>query len=250
MLAPNVAMAAAKAFTDRQALEWLAANRRRPASDAELAELWGWNEAKVRRRRLAWEAQAFTDVAPKVGATEVVRHADAARSQCGSQRLIAYVTAAALASAAAYFSIGGLVELFPAQELAVAVLGGILEVAKLVMVAWLTTHWRLVGWILRLVMVALVVGLATINAGGTFARLIEAHYSLNDAAATAVSEKAGVLDAKIVEQARRVADVEKQDREIADVIAKMTSKAALAALRGRQAKGKRSSAAGVPANAG
>jgi hypothetical protein len=157
-----------------------------------------------------------------------------------AQRVAAYLTAIGLASGAAYFSIGGLVELFPAQEVAVAVLGGILEVAKLVMVAWLTTHWRLAGWILRLVTVVLVVGLATINAGGTFARLIESHYAISVSAATSVEERLGVLDAKIGEQARRVADIEKQDREISDVIATMTArgqtKTALTALGAQQAR--------------
>lgn len=133
-----------------------------------------------------------------------------------------------------------MVELFPAQEIAVAVLGGVLEIAKLVMVAWLTAHWRLVGWRLRVVMVLLVVGLVTVNAGGTFARLIESHFVINDAAAAGVDERLGVLDARIAEQARRVADVEKQDREIADVISTMTTKgqtkAALASISAQQAR--------------
>jgi len=38
---------------------------------------------------------------------------------------MAYATAVALASAAAYFSIGGLVELFPAQATAIMVLGAL-----------------------------------------------------------------------------------------------------------------------------
>jgi len=40
---------------------------------------------------------------------------------------------------------------------------------------------------------------------------------------TSVGERIGVLDARIAEQARRVADVELQGREIADAVAKMTS---------------------------
>ena len=242
MLAPNPGLVEAKAFTEQEALQWLAANRQRPGSDAELAEVWGWNEAKVRRRRQAWEAQGLTDVAPRATPIEVVRQdvVEATRPQGGSPRFIAYLTAIALASAAAYFSIGGLVELFPAQEAAVAVLGGILEIAKLVMVAWLTAHWRLVGWLLRLVMVLLVIGLVVVNGGGTFARLIESHFLLNDAAATEVSERASALDARIAEQQRRVAILEAQDREIADVVAKMTAvgqtKTALTAITGQQAR--------------
>jgi hypothetical protein len=250
MLAPNPDLAEPKALTEQEALQWLTANRGASSQDSELAELWGWNEAKVRRRRQAWEAQGLIDAAPKAqhqGAaaiTETVSSGNQFRHPRGqgggSQRLIAYLTAIALAMAAAYFSIGGLVELFPAQEIAVAVLGGILEVAKLVMVAWLTAHWRFAGWQLRLVMMLLVVGLVVVNAGGTFARLIESHFALNDAAATAVDERRGVLDAEIAEQARRVSDIERQDREIADVIATMTAKGqtktALASIGAEQAR--------------
>jgi hypothetical protein len=178
--------------------------------------------------------------AQELAAVPTEARVDAVMSQRCSQRIVVYATAVALASAAAYFSIGGLVELFPAQTIAVALLGCILEIAKLVMVAWLTANWRLIGRGLRVVMIVLVVGLVTINAGGTFARLIESHFALNDAAATAVDERLGVLDAKITEQARRVADVEKQEREIGDVVAKMTStgqtKTALASIGAQQAR--------------
>jgi hypothetical protein len=184
--------------------------------------------------RLAARREAFAAVAPQVAPTEV------AKLQGNAPRIMAYLTAIALASSAAYFSIGGLVELFPAQQMAVSILGCILEAAKLVMVAWLSANWCLVGGLLRVVMVALVIGLVTINAGGTFARLIESHFVLNDAAATGVNERISVLDARIAEQARRVADVEKQDREIADVIGKMTftgqTKVALTAIGSQQAR--------------
>jgi hypothetical protein len=108
------------------------------------------------------------------------------------------------------------------------------------MVAWLSANWRFVGAMLRLVMVALVIGLVTINAGGTFARLIESHFAISAEAETDVGERLGALDAKIAEQARRVADVEKQDGEIAGVIAKMTTvgqtKTALASISSQQVR--------------
>jgi hypothetical protein len=290
MLVPNPDLPQAKAFTDQEALEWLQARHLVSLSDAELAELWGWNEAKVKRKLQAWtndgrlfrafsslgELRLATDpaeltkaeqnegapVEPQEVATpepdietaalpvpEQVQSAVAAPMSSGnaavarqnvSHRVIAYLTAIALASAAAYFSIGGLVELFPAQQTAVAVLGVILEIAKLVMVAWLTAHWRLVGWWLRAVMVVLVIGLVTVNAGGTFARLIQSHFLLNEAASTGVDERLGVLDAKIAEQGRRVAGIEGQEHEISDVIAKMTAlgrtKTALTAVAEQQAR--------------
>jgi hypothetical protein len=56
------------------------------------------------------------------------------------------------------------------------------------------------------------VGLMTINGGGTFARPIESHLAVAAAASTWVAERIGVLDARIAEQARRVADIELHGR--------------------------------------
>jgi hypothetical protein len=258
------------ALTDDEALAWLASNAPVRASNAELARLWGFNEMKVSRRLKAWERDGkisrdnagLTVITPGVTGTDMVpvepvsgvplvvetaaapidrqpsgRTSEPVRGPWG-HRAIAYVTAVALASAAAYFSIGGLVELFPAQATAVAVLGAILEATKLVMAGWLAANWRSTGWILRAVMVALVLGLVVVNAGGTFARLIESHLSVMTAASTSVGERIGVLDARIAEQARRVAGIEAQDREIADAVAKMTSagraKSAIAATEAQQ----------------
>jgi len=78
-------------------------------------------------------------------------------------------------------------------------------------------------------MVLLVLGLVTVNAGGTFARLIESHLSIVTAASTSVGERLEILDARIAEQARQVAGIEAQDREISDAVAHMKPKAALAA---------------------
>jgi len=108
---------------------------------------------------------------------------------------MAYVTAVALASAAASFSIGGLVELFPAQATAIMVLGGLLEATKLVMVARLMANWRAASGLLRLVMTALVIGLMS-TPGGTYARLIESHLIVVATASSSVAEQLAVVDAK------------------------------------------------------
>ena len=40
---------------------------------------------------------------------------------------------------------------------------------------WLAAHWRRTNWKMRTVMMALVAGLALINAAGVFGKLVEAH---------------------------------------------------------------------------
>ena len=90
----------------------------------------------------------------------------------------ALVAALALATVAAYFSVTGMAEIFPGAPVAVMVLAATMEAGKLVIAGWLAAHWRRVGWKMRSVMVALVAGLALINAAGVFGKLVEAHVSV------------------------------------------------------------------------
>src|SRR3981081_2232421 len=85
------------------------------------------------------------------------------------------VAALALATVAAYFSVTGMAEIFPGAPVAVMVFAATMEAGKLVVAGWLAAHWRRVGWKMRSVMVALVAGLALINAAGVFGKLVEVH---------------------------------------------------------------------------
>jgi hypothetical protein len=78
----------------------------------------------------------------------------------------AYVAAIALAGAAAWFSIRGMVVLFPGSPLSGIGMAVAMEGAKLVTAGWLAGRWRVTAWIWRLVLVVLVAGLALINATG------------------------------------------------------------------------------------
>ena len=58
----------------------------------------------------------------------------------------AYVAAIALAGAAAWFSIRGMVVLFPGSPLSVIGMSIAMEGAKLVTAAWLARRWRATAW--------------------------------------------------------------------------------------------------------
>jgi hypothetical protein len=73
-----------------------------------------------------------------------------------------------LASVAAFFSIAGMVEVFPGAPVAVMAFAGSMEAAKLVIAGWLAANWSVARWKLRTVLVALLTGLALINAAGVF----------------------------------------------------------------------------------
>jgi hypothetical protein len=126
----------------------------------------------------------------------------------------ALVAALALATVAAYFSVTGMVEIFPGAPVAVMVLAATMEAGKLVIAGWLAAHWRRVGWKMRSVMVALVAGLALINAAGVFGKLVEAHVSVAASARSSVAERTEALDARVTAQSATIADLDSRVAQI------------------------------------
>lgn len=131
----------------------------------------------------------------------------AAPERARASRAFALTAALALAAVAAYFSVAGMAEIFPGDPVAVMVLAGTMEAGKLVIAGWLAAHWRRTGWKLRTVLVALVAGLALINAAGVFGKLVEAHVSVAATSRSGVTERIEALDARVVAQTAVVADL-------------------------------------------
>jgi hypothetical protein len=66
---------------------------------------------------------------------------------------LAYLAAIALASVAAFFSIKGMVTLFPGAPTAIIVMAATMEAAKLITAGWLARRWRSTAWVWRLALV-------------------------------------------------------------------------------------------------
>jgi hypothetical protein len=124
-----------------------------------------------------------------------------------TSRAFAIAAALGLATVAAYFSVAGMAEIFPGDPVAVMVLAATMEAGKLVIAGWLAAHWRQTNWRMRTVMVALVAGLALINAAGVFGKLVEAHVRVAATARSDVTERIEALDARMVAQTAVVADL-------------------------------------------
>lgn len=146
----------------------------------------------------------------------------------------AYATAAMLATVAAYFSVGGMTEIFPGAPAAVVALAAAMEAAKLVTAGWLARHWRVTGTLLRIVLIALVSGLAVVNAAGVYGRLVEAHVGVTVAASSSIDERIGAIEARIAAQTSVVAGLDGRLQEIDGAIHKLTetgrANAALSAI--------------------
>ena len=139
-----------------------------------------------------------------------------------TSRAFALVAALALATVAAYFSVAGMAEIFPGAPVAVMVLAATMEAGKLVIAGWLAAHWRRTNWKMRSVMVALVAGLALINAAGVFGKLVEAHVSVAATSRSGVTERIEALDARVTAQTAAVADLDSRIAQIDRAVDELT----------------------------
>jgi hypothetical protein len=92
--------------------------------------------------------------------------------------ILAYLTlltALAISGVAAYYSIIGLVAIFSASVIPIAVMGVVLETGKLVTAAWLYHYWKKVNKLLKTYLISAVVILMFITSMGIFGFLSKAH---------------------------------------------------------------------------
>jgi hypothetical protein len=150
----------------------------------------------------------------------------------------AYVAAVALAGAAAFFSIKGMVVLFPGSPTAVIGMAIAMEVAKLVTAGWLARRWWTTAWVWRGILVALVFGLAIINAAGVYAQLVAAHVGERGAATSRLEAQTADIKAKIDVQAHKVTDLDRRlgqiDTTIEEAAKRGRTKTALDAMEGQK----------------
>ena len=89
--------------------------------------------------------------------------------------IITFVTAIAIAFIAAWFSIIGLMAIFAASALPVALMAGSLEVGKLVAASWVYRNWKRAPFLLKTYLTIAVVVLMFITSMGIFGFLSKAH---------------------------------------------------------------------------
>jgi hypothetical protein len=85
------------------------------------------------------------------------------------------LVALAITGVAGYFSILGLMAIFPASPIAVAAMGIVLELAKLVTASWVYRNWGIANKLLKTYFTIAVVVLSFITSMGVFGYLSRAH---------------------------------------------------------------------------
>ena len=63
--------------------------------------------------------------------------------------ILVLLTALSISAVAIYYSVAGLVAIFAAAAIPIMIMGGVLEVGKLVTAVWLHKYWSVTKWWLR-----------------------------------------------------------------------------------------------------
>ena len=123
--------------------------------------------------------------------------------------ILTLITALAIAGVAAWFSIAGLMAIFSAAAMPIAVMAGTLEVGKLLTASWLYRYWNDTSLMLKSYLCIAVAILMLITSMGIFGYLSKAHLDQAGASgdAFAIVER---LDGKIAREENKIGILEQR----------------------------------------
>jgi hypothetical protein len=148
----------------------------------------------------------------------------ATRSRPCLVTLSATVSALALATVSAGFSITGMTSIFVGSFWPVIGMGIAFELGKLSAVAWLARYRHMAPWRLRTALVALVAVLMALNAIGAYGFLAKAHIGHAVDGDVAVAGLAADIEARIAVQTAVVADLDRRIQQIDRAVDTATTK--------------------------
>jgi len=102
--------------------------------------------------------------------------------------ILTMITALAISAVAIYYSVAGLVAIFAAAAVPIIIMGGTLEVAKLVTAVWLHRYWKQAAWWLKYYLATAVLVLMFITSMGIFGFLSKAHIEQTSAGEESVAQ--------------------------------------------------------------
>jgi len=126
--------------------------------------------------------------------------------------ILVMITALSISAVAIYYSVAGLVAIFAAAAFPIMIMGGVLEVAKLVTAVWLHRYWREAKWWLKTYLSTAVLVLMFITSMGIFGFLSKAHIEQTAAAQEGVAQ----IERIEVEVAREQAVIARAEERIVE----------------------------------
>ena len=113
--------------------------------------------------------------------------------------LLTLLVALAISTVAAYYSIVGLMAIFAGAKLAIAIMGVVLEIGKLVVASWTFQNWKTSPLSIRSYFITAVVVLMLITSLGIFGFLSRAHIQQSSPTAL-LEERIDRIDIKVVQK--------------------------------------------------
>ena len=110
--------------------------------------------------------------------------------------ILTLLSALSISGVAIFYSVIGLATIFPGAFWPVVIMGGVLEVGKLVTASWLYRNWQFTRWLLRTYLTIAVIILSLITSMGIFGFLSKAHLEQNLAEDT-VTQRIEIITNKI-----------------------------------------------------
>ena len=127
-----------------------------------------------------------------------------------------FTTALALSAVAAYYSIMGLTAIFAAAVIPILVMGGLLEVSKLVVASWLYRSWKAIPFLMKTYFTTALIVLMMLTSMGIFGYLSKAHLDQGVptgeviAQIALIDEKIQIEKEKIDENRKELSQLDKQ----------------------------------------
>ena len=146
-----------------------------------------------------------------------------------ADKFIAWLTllsGLSISAVAVYYSVAGLISIFAAAVIPIAVMGVTLELSKLVATVWLKQNWTVAPWFIKAYLLAAIAILMLITSMGIFGYLSKAH-SDQTLVSGDVQSKIAIYDEKIktarenIEANRR--QLKQMDEAVDQVMARSTS---------------------------
>ncbi len=131
--------------------------------------------------------------------------------------VLTLIVAIAISGVAAWYSIVGLMAIFAAAAIPIAVMGGVLEVGKLLTASWLYQNWKTCPRLLKSYLTGSVVVLMFITSMGIFGFLSKAHIDQTLVGGDN-SLEIKAIDQQIVNQERIIKDAEMVIAQLDDAV--------------------------------
>jgi len=131
--------------------------------------------------------------------------------------IVTVIVALALSAVSAYYGVYGLVSIFAGAAIPVAIMGGVLEAAKLVAASWLYRNWSVAPTFLKIYLTFALVVLMVMSSVGIFGFLSKSHIE-SSANAVVISGEMRALDTQIDVKKREIAGIDANVKNADDLL--------------------------------